>query len=115
MSNNVRVTTSSNTTPVLETNNIYYSSNNVSISDNYKDTRKVDSKEDLLLPYYLTSRQFFKVLETAFNDTYGSDGEWHPEDLYTNVECVLEVVTNTLSNTMRIKSGQTARGIKGEL
>ena len=75
----------------------------------------MDNKEDRFRPYYLTSRQFFDVLETAFNDTYGSNSEWHPEDLYTNVECVLEVVTNTLSNSMRVKNGQPARGIKGEL
>ena len=63
-------------------------------------------------PYYLTSDEFFALLKVAFDDTYGSATPWHPEDLYTNVECVLEVVANTLSNTMRLKNGQQPRGVK---
>ena len=74
--------------------------------------RKIAEENDRFRPYYLTSRQFFDVLETAFNDTYGSNTEWHPEDLFANVEAVLEVTTNALANAMRVKNGQSTRGVK---
>lgn len=63
-------------------------------------------------PYYITSDDFFEILRVAFDDTYGSDHRWHPEDLYVNVSCVLEVVSNTLSNMVRIKAGKELSGVK---
>lgn len=63
-------------------------------------------------PYYVTSDDFFDILRVAFDDTYGSDHRWHPEDLYVNVSCVLEVVSNTLSNMVRIKAGKELSGVK---
>lgn len=63
-------------------------------------------------PYYVTSDDFFDILKVAFDDTYGSDRRWHPEDLYVNVSCVLEVVSNTLANMVRIKSGKELSGVK---
>lgn len=63
-------------------------------------------------PYYLTSDDFFDILRVAFDDTYGSDHRWHPEDLYVNVSCVLEVVSNTLANMVRIKAGKELSGVK---
>ena len=64
-------------------------------------------------PYYVTSDDFFEILRVAFDDTYGSDHKWHPEDLYVNVSCVLEVVSNTLANMVRIKAGKELSGVKG--
>ena len=63
-------------------------------------------------PYYVTSDDFFDILKVAFDDTYGSDHRWHPEDLYVNVSSVLEVVSNTLANMVRIKSGKDLSGVK---
>lgn len=63
-------------------------------------------------PYYVTSDDFFDILKVAFDDTYGSDHRWHPEDLYVNVSCVLEVVSNTLANMVRIKAGKELHGVK---
>ena len=63
-------------------------------------------------PYYVTSDEFFDILRIAFEDTYGSDHRWHPEDLYINVSCVLEIVSNTLANMVRIKSGRELHGVK---
>jgi len=63
-------------------------------------------------PYYVTSDDFFDILRVAFDDTYGSDHRWHPEDLYINVSCVLEVVSNTLANMVRIKAGRDLQGVK---
>jgi hypothetical protein len=63
-------------------------------------------------PYYLTSDDFFDILKVAFDDTYGSDHRWHPEDLYINVSCVLEIVSNTLANMVRIKAGRELYGVK---
>lgn len=62
--------------------------------------------------YYLTSDEFFDVLKVAFEDTYGSDHKWHPEDLYVNVSCTLEIVSNTLSNMVNVKAGRQLKGIK---
>ena len=64
--------------------------------------------------YYVTADEFFEVLRVAFDDTYGNgtDEPWHPEDMYVNVSCVLEVVTNTLANMANIKSGRPVQGIK---
>lgn len=62
-------------------------------------------------PYYITSDDFFAIMKVAFEDTYGSDHEWHPEDLYYNVSCVLEIVSNTLANMVRIKSGRELSGV----
>lgn len=63
--------------------------------------------------YYVTSDDFFDILRIAYEDTYGgSETPWHPEDMYTNVSCVLEIVTNTLSNMANIKSGKQLKGIK---
>lgn len=63
-------------------------------------------------PYYVTSDDFFDILKVAFDDTYGSDHRWHPEDLYINVSSVLEVVSNTLANMVRIKAGKDLSGVK---
>jgi hypothetical protein len=63
-------------------------------------------------PYYVTSDDFFDILRVAFDDTYGSDHRWHPEDLYVNVSSVLEVVSNTLANMVRIKAGKELSGVK---
>jgi hypothetical protein len=63
-------------------------------------------------PYYVTSDDFFDILKVAFDDTYGSDHRWHPEDLYVNVSSVLEVVSNTLANMVRIKAGKDLSGVK---
>lgn len=65
-------------------------------------------------PYYITSDDFFEILRVAFDDTYGSDHRWHPEDLYVNVSSVLEVVSNTLANMVRIKAGKELSGVKNE-
>lgn len=62
--------------------------------------------------YYVKSDDFFDILKVAFDDTYGSEHEWHPEDLYINVSCVLEVVSNTLSNMVRINAGKPLHGVK---
>lgn len=61
---------------------------------------------------YLTSDEFFDLLKIAFNDTYGSNHKWHPEDLYVNVESVLEIVSNTLFNLHNISNGRQLEGIK---
>ena len=63
-------------------------------------------------PYYVTSDDFFDILKVAFDDTYGSDHRWHPEDLYVNVSSVLEVLSNTLANMVRIKAGKDLSGVK---
>ena len=63
-------------------------------------------------PYYVTSDEFFDILKIAFDDTYGSKHRWHPEDMYVNVSCVLEVVSNTLANMVRIKAGRELQGVK---
>jgi len=63
--------------------------------------------------YYVTADDFFDILRIAYEDTYGgSDTPWHPEDMYTNVSCVLEIVTNTLSNMEKLRSGRQVKGIK---
>jgi hypothetical protein len=62
--------------------------------------------------YYLTSDEFFDVLKVAFEDTYGYDHQWHPEDLYVNVSCVLEIVANTLNNMVNVKVGRQLKGVK---
>ena len=66
------------------------------------------------MPYYITSDEFFDILRISFEDTYGDKGgaPWHPEDLYVNVSCVLEVVSNTLANMVRIKTGRNLHGVK---
>lgn len=63
--------------------------------------------------YYVTSDDFFDILRVAFEDTYGSDHKWHPEDLYVNVSCVLEIVSNTLSNMVNLKMNRPFNGVKG--
>lgn len=66
------------------------------------------------IPYYVTSDEFFDILRVAFEDTYGDKGgtPYHPEDLYANVSCVLEVVSNTLANMVRIKAGRSLHGVR---
>lgn len=65
-------------------------------------------------PFYMTTDEFFDILKVAFEDTYGnkSSHRWHPEDLYINVSCVLEVVSNTLTNAARLRSGKNTAGVK---
>lgn len=68
------------------------------------------------MAYYMTADDFFDVLKVAFVDTYGdNDHKWHPEDLYVNVSSVLEIVTNTLANSARLKSNKELRGVKEAL
>jgi len=64
--------------------------------------------------YYVTADEFFEILRVAYDDTYGGGSEtpWHPEDMYVNVSCVLEIVTNTLANMANMKSGRSVKGIK---
>ena len=66
------------------------------------------------MAYYVTADEFFEVLRIAYDDTYGGGSETpsHPEDMYVNVSCVLEVVTNTLSNMAKLRSGRQVKGIK---
>lgn len=65
------------------------------------------------LAYYMTADDFFDILKLAFVDTYGDNNhKWHPEDLYVNVSCVLEIVSNTLANSARLKSNKPLSGVK---
>jgi hypothetical protein len=86
-----------------------YSSNNITIT-----ASDFKSNDKPWMAYYVTADEFFEVLRIAYDDTYGggSDTPWHPEDMYTNVSCVLEVVTNTLSNMAKLRSGRQVKGIK---
>lgn len=86
-------------------------SNNVTTSTQTLGS-KVDDHNYPWSPYYITSDDFFDILRVAFDDTYGSDHRWHPEDLYVNVSSVLEVVSNTLANMVRIKAGKDLSGVK---
>lgn len=65
-------------------------------------------------PFYMTTDEFFDILKVAFEDTYGdkSNHKWHPEDLYINISCVLEIVSNTLSNAAKLRSNKPVRGVK---
>jgi hypothetical protein len=65
-------------------------------------------------PFYMTTDEFFDILKVAFEDTYGDKNNrpWHPEDLYINVSCVLEVVSNTLANAARLRGGKEPAGVK---
>lgn len=113
-SSTVTFATSSVTNPPLkfDPNNIKINqSNNVTTSTQTFGS-KVDDHNYPWSPYYITSDDFFDVLKVAFDDTYGSDHRWHPEDLYVNVSSVLEVVSNTLANMVRIKAGKDLSGVK---
>lgn len=113
-SSTVTFATSSITNPPLkfDPNNIKINqSNNVTTSTQTLGS-KVDDHNYPWSPYYITSDDFFDILKVAFDDTYGSDHRWHPEDLYVNVSSVLEVVSNTLANMVRIKAGKDLSGVK---
>ena len=113
-SSTVTFTTNSvtNTPPKIDLNNIKINqSNNVTTSTQTFGS-KVDDHNYPWSPYYITSDDFFDILKVAFDDTYGSDHRWHPEDLYVNVSSVLEVVSNTLANMVRIKAGKDLSGVK---
>jgi hypothetical protein len=86
-----------------------YSSNNITIT-----ASDLKPNDRPWMAYYVTADEFFEVLRIAYDDTYGggSDTPWHPEDMYVNVSCVLEVVTNTLSNMAKLRSGRQVKGIK---
>ena len=102
MSNNVRVTTSSPAAERVKTNTVYYSSNSVN-----------NVSERPWTAYYVTDDEFFDILRIAYDESFGgSKTPWHPEDMYTNVVTVLEIVTNTLSNMANLKSGRQLKGIK---
>ncbi len=111
MSNNVRVTTSTASSQErVDISNIkhttFYASNSVS------NPSTVDRP---WMAYYVTADEFFDILRVAFDDTYGGGKDttpWHPEDMYINVLTTLEVVTNTLSNMAKIKSGRPLKGLK---
>jgi hypothetical protein len=114
LSNNVRVTTSSPTSERVETNNLdaaVYASNSVTTTT-YNPFKDYNDKP--WTAYYVTADEFFDILRIAYDDTYGGGSEtpWHPEDMYTNVSCVLEVVTNTLANMANLKSKKPLKGIK---
>lgn len=66
------------------------------------------------MAYYMTADDFFDILRVAFTDSYGDNDshKWHPEDLYVNVSCVLEIVSNTLANSARLRSNKELRGVK---
>ena len=100
MSNNVRVVEGSER---VSTNNLNF-------------TQFAEPVEKPWLPFYVTADEFFDILRVAYDDTYGggSDTPWHPEDMYVNVSTVMEVVTNTLSNMSRMRSGKPMKGIKEE-
>jgi hypothetical protein len=65
--------------------------------------------------YYLTVDEYLEIVKVAYEDTFGGskifDGKCHPEDLYSNVSCVMEIVTNTLCNLSNIRSDRPVRGI----
>ena len=67
------------------------------------------------MQYYVTPDEFFELLKVAYEDTFGGSaangGKCHPEDLYSNVSCVMEIVTNTLSNLSKIRSGKPTYGV----
>ena len=86
-----------------------YSSNNITITSS-----NINTNYHPWTAYYVTADEFFEVLRIAYEDTYGREDQtpWHPEDLYTNVSCVLEIVTNTLANMANLKSGRQLKGIK---
>lgn len=81
-------------------------------SDSISQSTITQSNDRPWTAYYLTSDEFFDVLKVAFEDTYGYDHQWHPEDLYVNVSCVLEIVANTLNNMVNVKAGRQLKGIK---
>lgn len=87
-------------------------SNNIRTSTQTFGGGYVKEQDHPWTPYYITSDDFFEILRVAFDDTYGSDHRWHPEDLYVNVSSVLEVVSNTLANMVRIKAGKDLHGVK---
>jgi hypothetical protein len=62
---------------------------------------------------YLTTDEFFDILKIAFEDTYGSDHTWHPEDMYVNLKSTLEIVTNTLSNLHNIRNNKQLTSARG--
>ena len=112
MSNNVRVTTSSPTSERVETNNLdaaVYASNSVTTTT-LNTFKSNDDKP--WMNYYVTADEFFEILRLAYDDTYGDETKWHPEDIYINTLTVLEVMTNTLSNMAKLKSGRQLKGIK---
>jgi hypothetical protein len=102
LTGNVKVTEATKSEPV-------YSSNNITIT-----ASDLKSNDRPWMAYYVTTDEFFELLRVAFDDTYGGGSEtpWHPEDMYANVSCVLEVVTNTLSNLANLRSGRQVSGIK---
>jgi len=97
MFNNVKVSYGKEN---VSTNNIYYSSNNV---------QELPKEEN---PYHLTGHQFFDILALCYEQSYGEDYSYHPEDLYVNASLTLEIVSNTLANLLHIKTGQQIRGVK---
>ena len=102
LSGNVKITEVTKSEPV-------YSSNNITIT-----ASDIKSNYRSWTAYYVTADEFFEILRVAYDDTYGGGSEtpWHPEDMYTNVVTVLEIVTNTLSNMSNLKSGRQLKGIK---
>lgn len=95
----------------LDAGNVKLQKSDVTVNTAIKSLSGIDKP---WIPYYITSDEFFDLLRVAFDDTYGDKEEtpWHPEDLYVNISCVLEVVSNTLANMVRIKAGRDLRGVK---
>ena len=92
-----------------------YGDYNIQLQKNDKMAQSTFSDADRpWTKYYVTADEFFDVLRIAYDDTYGggSDTPWHPEDMYVNVSCVLEIVSNTLVNMANLKSGRQLKGIK---
>ena len=114
---------SGKTSPTVTYTSSTWTNKPLNDKDNIKVTASTTTKESTIshedglpdypwTPYYVTPDDFFSILKVAFDDTYGSDHRWHPEDLYVNVSSVLEVVSNTLATMVRIKAGKELHGVK---
>lgn len=109
-SSNVTFTSSHASNPVSK-----FNPNNIKINQKTNVQTSTQSSVDKpWLAYYMTADDFFDILRVAFNDTYGDNNnhKWHPEDLYVNVSSVLEIVSNTLANSARLKSNKPLSGVK---
>ena len=100
-----------NINTTLDAGNVKLQKSDVTVNTAIKSLSSIDKP---WTHYYVSSDEFFDILRVAFDDTYGDKGgaPWHPEDLYINVSCVLEVVSNTLANMARVKAGKSLYGVK---
>ena len=111
-SSNVTFESSYTSTPLSK-----YDPNNIKINQKPNvQTSRPSNNEQPWTAYYMTASDFFDILKVAFEDTYGDDNhKWHPEDLYVNVSSVIEIVSNTLANSARLKSNKPLIGVKENL